>query len=322
MAYRQLTKEERYQISVLRTQGFKNPAIAAALQRHPSTIAREVKRNATPYDGAYRPSVAVEMTNGRRKRSRRNARYEAADYAEIEMLLKRDWSPEQIVGERRSAGRPVMSHETIYVHVRKDKANGGSLWRRLRGAPKRRRKRYGRSDHRGRVLGKRSIQDRPALVERRKRFGDLEMDTMHGKGNPCILTVVDRKSGFVHIGPLPRATVEHTNARLFELLAHEPHKIRTITADNGSEFHGFKAIERELNLKVYFATPHHAWERGTNENTNGLIRQYLPKGCDLGNLTQRQCDAIAAKLNHRPRRRLGFRTPHQVYYGSVLSPRH
>jgi IS30 family transposase len=322
MVYRQLTNEERYQIAILRSQGLKNPAIAAALGRHRSTISREMERNATPYDGAYRPSMAVEMTNGRRSRSRRNARYGADDFAPIEALIAEKWSPDQIVGSRRRDGIAVMSHETIYVHIWKDKENGGSLWRHLRGALKQRRKRYGRNDSRGRLAGKRMIGDRPAVVNRRTRFGDWEGDTVHGCTKPCIVTVVERKSGLVRIGPLPRATVEHTNACLIELLSHEAHKVRTITTDNGVEFHGYKDIERQLATKIYFATPHHAWERGTNENTNGLIRQYLPKGTDLGGLTQGRCDKIAATLNHRPRRRLGYRTPHEVYHASVRAPRH
>jgi IS30 family transposase len=322
MTYRQLTTEERYQIAARRQQGCNAAEIARGLGRHRSTIAREVKRNATPYDGAYRPNMAMEMTNGRRSRSRRNSRYGPVDFAPIEVLLACDWSPEQIVGRRRCEGLRVMSHETIYLHIWKDKENGGSLWRHLRGAAKQRRKRYGRYDSRGRLAGKRMIGERPAIVNRRRRFGDWELDTVHGRGKPCVVTAVERKSGVVRIGPLPRATVEHTNARTIELLSNEPHRVRTLTSDNGAEFHGYKQLEQALRATVYFATPHHAWERGTNENTNGLLRQYLPKGTPLGELTPRQCNAIAAKLNHRPRRRLRYRTPHEVYHGSVLPHRH
>jgi IS30 family transposase len=214
-----------------------------------------------------------------------------------------------------------MSHETIYLWIWRDREAGGSLWRHLRGAQKRRRKRYGRHDSRGRLAGKRSIQDRPQIVAQRRRLGDWEADTVHGTGKPCIATIVERRSGLVRIGPLARATAELTNARLIKLLSHEPHPVRTITADNGVEFHGYKHLERALATTVYFATPHHAWERGTNENTNGLIRQYLPKGTSLAHLIQARCHAIAAALNQRPRRRLGFRTPHEVYHHSVRFPR-
>src|SRR5260221_6156167 len=321
MVYRQLSTEEGYQIAVLRHHGLSSPEIAAALGRQRCTIAREVLRNATPYDGAYRPKMAVEMTNGRRRRSRRNARYGPGHFAPVEALLRQNWSPEQIVGQRRRAGLPVMSHERIYLHIRQDKETGGTLWRHLRGACKLRRKRYGRNDSRGRLAGKRMITERPAIVERRARFGDWEGDTVHGRGKPCVVTLVERKSGFLRVGPLPRPTVEHTNARIIELLRSEPHPLRTLTSDNGVEFHGYKQLEQALGLTAYFANPHHAWERGTSENTNGLLRQYLPQGTNLANLTQRHCHDIAALLNHRPRRRLGFRTPHEVYHGSVLPTR-
>jgi IS30 family transposase len=284
MTYRQLSTEERFQIAALRQAGSSNAEIATILGRHRGTIDRELRRNATPHDGAYRPSFAAEMTSGRRRRSRRNARFGPQHFVLIIRLLRRRWSPEQIVGRLRRLGRPVMSHETIYVWIWQDKKRGGNLWTYLRGAAKRRRKRYGRKDSRGRLAGKRMVQDRPDIVARRGRFGDWEADTVHGQGKPCIATAVERKSGLVRIGPLARPTVEHTNACLITLLSRERHPVHTITSDNGVEFHGYKAIEQALDTTFFFATPHHAWERGTNENTNGLIRQYLPKGTPLGHL--------------------------------------
>jgi len=295
--------------------------IAHALGRHRSTVYREVARNRSAYDGAYRAAAAIEHTNGRRSRSRRNARYGAADYVAIEKRLREDWSPEQIVGRHRREGLPVMSHETIYLYIWADKACGGSLWRHLRGANKQRRKRYGRHDSRGRLAGKKMIGQRPAVVEQRSRLGDWELDTVHGRGTACVVTAVERKSGLLRVGKLPRATADRTTRRTVEILASEPHPVRTLTSDNGSEFHGYKDIERQLNTRVYFATPHHAWERGSNENTNGLLRQYLPKGTNLKPLTQRQCERFATKLNNRPRLRLNFRTPNEVYHAPVRSPR-
>ena len=295
--------------------------IAHALGRHRSTVYREVARNRSAYDGAYRAAAAIEHTNGRRSRSRRNARYGAADYVAIEKRLREDWSPEQIVGRHRREGLPVMSHETIYLYIWADKACGGSLWRHLRGANKQRRKRYGRHDSRGRLAGKKMIGQRPAVVEQRSRLGDWELDTVHGRGTACVVTAVERKSGLLRVGKLPRATADRTTRRTVEILASEPHPVRTLTSDNGSEFHGYKDIERQLDTRVYFATPHHAWERGSNENTNGLLRQYLPKGTNLKPLTQRQCERFATKLNNRPRLRLNFRTPNEVYHAPVRSPR-
>jgi len=321
MVYRQLSTEERYTIAAMRAQRHTIGEIATALHRHPSTIRREITRNNCTHDGFYRAMFAVQKANGRRRRSRRNARYGPSHFELIRRLLSRRWSPEQIVGCLRRFGLPVMSHETIYLWIWQDKECGGLLWTYLRGAQKRRRKRNGKNDSRGRLAGKRMLPERPSIVAERRRIGDWEGDTVHGKGTPCIATVVERKSGLVRIGPLPRATAALTSARLIALLSHEPHPVRTITFDNGVEFHGYKTIEHALDATVFFATPHHAWERGTNENTNGLIRQYLPKGTPLGHLTQRLCSRIAHDLNHRPRKRHGFRTPHEVYHDSVLALR-
>jgi IS30 family transposase len=321
MAYRQLFAEERYQIAAMRSQALGTTAIAAALGRHRSTVSREVERNRSTHDGAYRPSAAIELTNGRRSRSRRNKRYTAEHFAPIERMLREDFSPEQIVGRLGAEGVCVMSIETIYLYIWDDKAQGGTLWRHLRGANKRRRKRYARKDSRGRLAGKCMTTDRPPIVAERSRFGDWEIDTVHGRGKPATVTVVERKSGLVRIGKLPRVGAQETLDRTTYILRDEPHPIHTITADNGTEFHMYKALERRLRTKIYFALPHHAWERGTNENTNGLLRQYLPKGVDLTALTQRQCTALASKLNDRPRLRLGFRTPSEVYYGITDAPR-
>ena len=295
--------------------------IAAVLKRHRSTIYREIWRNSAKYDGAYRPMFAGEKANGRRRRSRRNRRYTPEHFAVIERLIREDYSPEQIVGRLRLEGLRVMSHETIYLHIWADRAHGGTLWRHLRGARKLKRKRYGRHDSRGRLAGKRMITERPAIVERRARLGDWEIDTVHGKGKPGAVTIVERKSGLVRVGPLIRLGAQETLQRAISLLRHEAHPVRTITADNGSEFHMYKQLERRLRTKVYFATPHHAWERATNENTNGLLRQYLPKQTCLRELTQDQCTAIAEGLNNRPRLRLGFRTPNEVYYDLPVPPR-
>ena len=288
--------------------------MAEHLGRHRSTLYREVKRNQSAHDGCYRPSHAVQKARGRQKTSRRNRRYGRAEFAPVEALLREELSPQQIVGRRRRQGRAVMSHETIYRWIWRDKRCGGMLWKHLRGARKRRRKRYGRYDSRGRLAGKRLIEQRPAVVESRGRIGDWEMDTMHGRGKACVVTVVERKTGLVRIGPIARATKELTLERTVQLLWEERQRVKTITADNGTEFHNYRELENILGTQVYFATPHHAWERGTNENTNGLIRQYLPKGTNLGGLTQRQCDRIAEQLNNRPRLRLGFMTPNEAYY--------
>ena len=314
MKYEHIQPEERHAIAAMRGAYVKVPEIARRLGRHPSTIYRELKRNASVHDGNYRATHAVWKASGRQKRSRRNMRFGAVDFAEAECLIRLGLSPEQVVGRLRMEGRDTMSHETIYKWIWADKKRGGHLWRHLRGACKQRRKRYAAYDSRGRLAGKRMIGERPALVESRNRIGDWEIDTVHGAGKAGVVTVVERHSGVVRIGKIERISMKHTGDRIISLLSRDKDRVLTITADNGSEFHGYKRLEKTLGTTFYFATPHHSWERGTNENTNGLIRQYLPKGQDLRGLTQRECTKIAENLNNRPRKRLGFKSPNEVYY--------
>lgn len=208
-----------------------------------------------------------------------------------------------------------MSHETIYRHIWQDKAQGGDLWTHLRQSPKVRRKRYRSYDSRGRLANKRHISERPASVETRQYKGHWEIDTVMGKGSPdCIVTLVERKTGFLTIGKLKDRTTESLNRRASMLINRNPTGFKTITADNGTEFHQYKMIEATSSARFYFANPYHSWERGSNENANGLIRQYIPKGSSMKYLTQQQCDAIAHKLNSRPRKRLNFKTPKKHYY--------
>ena len=208
-----------------------------------------------------------------------------------------------------------MSHETIYQYIWRDKAAGGQLWRHLRQSSRQRRKRRNSYDSRGRLANKRKISERPIGVEGRRTRQHLEIDTVIGKGSrDCIVTIVERKSGYVMIGKLKDRTTRSLNRRCIKLLHREPATFKTITADNGTEFHQYPEIEAATNTRFYFANPHHSWERGTNENTNGLIRQYIPKGTSMKDLTQAQCDRIAKKLNTRPRKRHGFKTPEEILY--------
>ncbi len=239
----------------------------------------------------------------RRRRSRRNRHYSELDFAIVRRFLRRQWSPEQIAGiiRRFKLMKRRMSHETIYQYIWRDKATGGQLWRQLRQASKQRRKRYNAYDSRGRRAGKRHISDRPASIESRRIRGHWEIDTVMGKGSKhCIVTIVERKSGYVVIGKLKDRTTASLNKRCIKLITREPAQFRTITADNGTEFHQYPEVEKTTQVKFYFANPHHSWERGTNENTNGLIRQYLPKSTNMNPLTQQECDRIADKLNTRP----------------------
>jgi len=316
MTYRQITSDERYCLSLLRRQGLSQAAIARVLGRARSTISREVHRNRWREDGrCYVPKRADMYARVRRRRSRRNSQFSAADWAMVDAVLREDWSAEQVVGWFARFQILAISHETIYRHIWRDKRRGGTLHVHLRRANKLRRKRYGAYDSRGRLAGKRPIAARPAGAENRSRFGHWEGDTVLGRGQSgaCIVTLVERKSGFTAIGLVTRRAGAEVNACLQRLIERQPRPVRTITVDNGTEFHSYKALEQRVDARFYFATPHHAWERGTNENTNGLIRQYLPKRASMAHLDQPNCNRIATKLNNRPRKRLGFRTPEECY---------
>ncbi len=315
MSYRQITSDERYMIALLRQHRFNQAEIADILGRHRSSISRECRRNGADGGGPYRSRTAGERARARRTRSRRNSQFSAADWRVVEALLRQRWSPEQIAGRLQRVGTLSISHETIYTHVWRDKAHGGQLYRHLRGATKQRRKRRGTYDGRGRLAGKRHISDRPPAVETRATVGHWEVDTVLGGGaKDCVATVVERKTGFTMLGKLADRSSRGMTRRLRWLIRRAPRQFQTLTADNGSEFHDYAALEATTGVTVYFATPYHAWERGTNENLNGLLRQYLPKRTSLAGLTQRDCDAIAHCLNTRPRKRLGYRTPEECFY--------
>ena len=317
MAYHQLTREERYLIAWFLRFRLSLRAIAEALERSPSTISREVRRNATPLDGAYRTEKADSYAVARRRRSRRGSQYSAAVFAEVDAAIRERWSPEQIVGQFRAAGKVVPSHETIYRRLRKDKRQNGSLFRFTRILSKFGRKKYRSRPTRGVLLGKRHIRERAEIVERRGRIGDWELDTVMGSAGTreCVLTLVERRSGFAMLRKLKARTAAEATAAAAAAIRSLPGRFHTLTFDNGTEFHDYEHLERRLGVTCYFATPYHAWERGSNENLNGLLRQYLPKGTSLRDVTQRDCNQIARALNTRPRKRHAFRTPLEVFSG-------
>lgn len=317
--YHQLTSGERFMLSALRKQGYTQAHIARQLGRHPSTIGREVRRNARK-DGGYRPAVADDFARWRRSRSRRNRQFGEDAWCVIRGLLRERWSPEQISGRLKLLGILSISHETIYRYIWEDRRRGGRLSRHLRGGRKRRRKRYGAYDSRGRLAGKRSISERPPGAQNRSRLGHFEGDTVLGSSDKhCILTLVDRRSGYLMIGKLEARTVQATNRSAIALLRCAPRPVRTLTVDNGTEFHGHRVIEDATGTRFYFAAPYHSWERGTSENTNGLIRQYLPKRQSMAHVTQRHCHSVAHKLNTRPRKRLRYLTPEECFAKSPNS---
>jgi len=312
--YQQLSHLERYTISLLLTHRLTHAEIARWLQRSPSTISRELGRNRCTSDGAYRSEIAIHYASGRRKRVHRGFRHSPIVWSQVILLLKEKWSPEQISNRLRLSDALLVSHQTIYRYVKEDRKNGGLLYVHLRCSSKQRRKHHNTSDSRGILPGKRHISQRPPGAESRLRLGHWEADTVIGADrHHCILTFVERKSGLAVIRKLRVRTAEEVIFAARPVLQRFANHFRTLTMDNDTEFHGYKLLESGRSLRCYFATPYHSWERGSNENLNGLIRQYLPKGTCMRTITQADCDWIALKLNTRPRKRHGYKTPQEVY---------
>lgn len=316
--YCQLTEAERYTLSLLKRAGHSFRSIARLLQRDPSTISREVRRNAT-IDQArprplYVPSKAHEHANGRRRRSRRVKHHGPEIYAQVEALLASEqWSPEQIASQLPEQLGVQLSHMTIYRHVRRDQRQGGRLHRHLRQGGKRRRKRTYGPEKRGKLANKPMIDSRPEAIELRQEVGHWEGDTVMGATGEraCLLTLVERSTGLALVIKLPHRTVHAVNRAALQAIRTSDLPFKTITWDNGTEFHGYRALEHAAGVRCYFAYPYHPWERGSNENFNGLLRQYFPKGKSLARTRQVDCNNVVAKLNQRPRKRYGYQTPMQ-----------
>jgi transposase, IS30 family len=320
MKYKQLTSLERILIASYRLQRWSLTKIADALGRHKSTISREIRRNRSDYDGAYRYSKAISKTGTRRRESRNFPRYSVEEYVVLESMIQMKWSPAQISRLLKDLGAFQMSHETIYRYIRRDRELGGRLHEHLRLRCHKLRKRHRGPERRGRLPDKRSIEDRPEEANDRSEIGHWEIDTVMGKGSKdCLLIVVERKTRFALVGKLENRTQKEVNSRLLKLIGPYRNYFKTITSGNGTEFHGYKSVEKKTGVKFYFAHPYHSWERGTNENTNGLIRQYWRKGTCLREVNQWKCRKIVDKLNRRPRKVLGGRSPIEELFNLTYS---
>ena len=310
-SYTQLTQEQRYQISALKKIDKSQTAIAEELGVHKGTISRELRRNAG--ERGYRPKQAHEKALGRR--SKAQVQIGEVVWEIVEEKLRQDWSPEQVSGWLKRAGRQQsISPEWIYQHILADKLAGGDLYSHLR-CHKKRRKRYGSYDRRGKLPNRVSIEERPELVEQRQRLGDWEADTLVGKAHQgALVSLVERKSRFTLLSPVERRQADLVRHATTALLLPFVDQVHTITGDNGKEFAEHAQIAETLKAVFYFAHPYSAWERGTNENTNGWVRQYFPKSTNFSKVTQVQSLAAADKLNQRPRKCLAFRTPFEVFF--------
>lgn len=310
--YKQLDQAQRYQIEILKKAGKNQKEIAELLGVSASTICRELKRNKGKK--GYRPKQAQIKADKRRQQAAKALKMTATVIIIIEGMIVLDWSPEQISGVLKERHGIAISHERIYQHIWTDKLHGGTLYKHLRQSGKKRKKRYGSKDKRGQIRNRINIDDRPAIVAEKTRIGDWEIDTVIGKDHKgALVTIVDRVSKFTLIKIVASKHAEVVTAATISLLKPYTDKTFTVTADNGKEFAGHEKITEALGADVYFAHPYCSWERGLNENTNGLIRQYFTKGSSFENITDADVEVVMNKLNHRPRKTLNFKTPHAVF---------
>jgi len=309
-----LTREQRYEIQTFLKMGVKPAEIARQIGKDRSVISREINRN-SDLNGRYRACYADDMANIRKERLSRPRKLTPRIEAYIsEKIRSEQWSPEQIKGHADVNGIPMVSHETIYKITRTDKKNGGDLYKNCRHRLKNRARPVG-----GKILvikNKRSIDDRPSVVDERSRIGDWEVDTIVGPSNKgAVLTMVDRKSGFLFLRKLDRGkNADALSKVMVDALMPYKSDVQTITSDNGTEFARHTEISQKLGADFYFAHPYSSWERGSNENTNGLIRQYMPKRQGFDDISDLQIKEIQTKINRRPRKKLGYLTPAQVFY--------
>lgn len=323
MPYSHISSHERYVIYHLLLWGLSYREIGRRLNRHHTSISREASRNGRLH-GCYWNEPAQKWADERKHKARHHRKRDTKKlYNYVIHRLRKDWSPDEIIGrlERDYPDDKVMrvSIECIYQWIYQDAQEGGHLYNHLRRHHKKRRKQRKYGSLRGLLPNRVSIHERPAIVEARERIGDWEGDTIEGgKGTEHIATHVDRKSRFLIATKLNDQKAETMADKTINLFHKIPKLFRkTLTLDNGKEFADFKRIEEETGLDVYFSDPYSPWQRGTNENTNGLVRQYLPKGSDLSLISDEQLALVVKRLNNRPRKCLNYLTPHEVFFGSL-----
>jgi len=313
--YKQLTIEQRYHISVLLKTEKKVSDIAKIVGVDKSTISRELRRNKSKK--GYRPKKAHELAMSRQRKGK--PRICPVTWALVEVLIRQDWSPEQISGRLNIKYGIKISHEWIYQYILSDKSKGGKLYRHSR-CQKKRRKRYGSYDRRGIIPNRTGIEERPDVINDRLRLGDWEVDTIFGKGHKhAIVTLTERKSRMALIGKVSRKTAKTVCDVIINLLTPLKDRTHSLTSDNGKEFALHQEIASHLDIDFYFAHPYAAWERGSNENMNGLLRQYFPKKCDLTTITSEEINHVMYKLNTRPRKCLDFQTPVEVFFNQSVA---
>ena len=314
--YKHLSREERYQIYSLRLAKQTISEIARLLGRHRSTISRELGRGRGLR--GYRAEQACSKASERAKKSRNARRVDAKVWADVSFYLGLQWSPEQI------ASKLEVSHESVYLHVYANKAAGGQLHKNLRSQKPRRKRHLSGRDRRGQIPNRRPISERPEHIEQRRQVGHWEGDTVIGAAHKqAIVTLVERKSGFAVLAKVSTKTTDLVRRAIEIKLKPLCSRVKTLTVDNGKEFADHQAVDQALGIQTFFADPYCSWQRGSNENFNGLLRQYIPKKRRMETVSEEELTMIENRLNHRPRKRLGFKTPHEVFYASLnrVAPR-
>jgi IS30 family transposase len=317
MRYTHLTQDERYQIHILRKANHSQTEIADLMKRSKSTISRELTRNCG--QRGYRPKQSHELSLARMRARDNGRRVTAETWLFAEEKLGLSWSPEQINGYLKANKMPTVSHESIYQRIYADKRAGGRLHTNLR-CQKLRKKRYGGRERRGSIPNQVSIELRPSIVDTRQRFGDWEGDLVIGAGqHQALVTLNERKSRYTLIGKVLRKTAQAVSDVIISLLTPFSEWVHTLTTDNGKEFAQHERIAHSIGVDFFFAHPYSSWERGANENMNGLIRQFFPKKMHFANITDLDILLTVDNLNHRPRKCLGYKTPHEVFMEQLQS---
>lgn len=312
MGYKHLSLEERFYLETAKKAGKTLTEIASDMDRSQSTISRELIRN-TGQRG-YRHKQAMRFTQERHATKPKQVKLTESVKERIASLIRQDWSPEQVAGRLSAKGAISLHHETIYQYVLADKQAGGDLHKHLRHQKKTYRKRYGHPRNRTGIPNRVDIDERPEIANQRGRVGDWEADTIIGKNHKgAIVTLDERKSKLRLAAPLPGKKAKLVTESITKLLYPFQQFVQTITFDNGKEFTGHELIAEKLNCNIYFAKPYHSWERGQNENANGLLRQYFPKSMELIDLANETVIEAIHKLNDRPRKCLKFKTPYEVF---------
>jgi IS30 family transposase len=309
-----LTLEQRYKIEAYRNAGSRISEIAQLVDKDKSVISREIKRNCDQRSGIYKAVLADKKTTNRHKIKLKKCTLTAKIEAAILCYLNQDYSPEQMVGRAKLDQIAMVSTERIYQYIWENKRRGGLLFKHLRTKGKKYKKRGHLKDKRGLIVGRVDICERPSIVEKKSRLGDLEIDLVIGKDHKgALLTINDRASGVLFMDKVESKEALLIQQKTIELLQDWKPLIKTITSDNGKEFANHQSIAEVLEIDYYFAKPYHSWERGANENLNGLIRQYFPKKSNFENITKQEIETVINTLNNRPRKRFGYKTPNEIF---------